>query len=657
MLATKNLGAIGFLFAGALSAGIFLTGCSPPGTHAFVEGDRLLREGKFAPAIEKLKVATELLAEGAQPRAWNHLGLAFHRAGRPNEAAAAYQQALRMNPNLKVTRYNLGCLYFEQNNLQGAITELAAYTVLEPNVLPAWLKLGSAYLRSRQNEAAEKCYLTALQLNPSLPEALNGLGLIHLQRRDLRKTLTYLTAALEKQSNYGPALLNLAIVYHQYFNERRIALRKYHEFLELKPRPSNATAVEDIARQIEAELNPPARIVQTNLVVPTPKTLQAAISRTNVAPARTLTTSAPPALALSSPRSISPPPSVSSQPEHQPAAIKPIPDPISRPAERQSNPAQPITNTTNHPPTSHIEEPPPKKVEVVTLTNEPAPKLPDDVAPAFVPPATNSTAIADAKSSTDRMPEAPPPPLILKVRPKEEGRRFMDRLNPLTWFRSGKSTSSQTSEKPDKAMGGKSLADSETTQIAKLDSVPEPIQAPVPKLKSEPAIARYHYLSPLKPSAGDRSKAQPYFAEAFNAHHERRLGAAIEAYREAIKLDPAFFDAQFDLGLAAFEVKDWQQSLTAYEYALAIDPTSVNARYNFALALEGAAYFRDAANELEKLLAARPEETKAHFTLAKLYAERLAQNALAREHYQRVLKLDPRYPEALAIRYWLAAHP
>ena len=66
---------------------------------------------------------------------------------------------------------------------------------------------------------------------------------------------------------------------------------------------------------------------------------------------------------------------------------------------------------------------------------------------------------------------------------------------------------------------------------------------------------------------------------------------------------------------------------------------------------------QDAADELEKLLAVAPEEVRAHFSLANLYAQQLFQMAPAREHYRKVLELEPNHPQSTAIRYWLAANP
>lgn len=139
-------------------------------------------------------------------------------------------------------------------------------------------------------------------------------------------------------------------------------------------------------------------------------------------------------------------------------------------------------------------------------------------------------------------------------------------------------------------------------------------------------------------------------------HDRNRLAEAIELYEQATGADPTYFDAYYNLGVAAYELGDLARALSAYEAALALQPGSLKAGFNLGLTLELAGYPRDAANEFEKLLARHPAETRIHFRLGNLYAGPLRDTNRARKHYLRVLELDPRHAHASAIRFWLEAN-
>jgi tetratricopeptide (TPR) repeat protein len=173
----------------------------------------------------------------------------------------------------------------------------------------------------------------------------------------------------------------------------------------------------------------------------------------------------------------------------------------------------------------------------------------------------------------------------------------------------------------------------------------------------QPPIPRYNYQWPSKPAPGNRRDAEHYFVQGLKAQRDGRPVDAIAAYRTAILADPSYFEAHYNLGLAAYDAGNWTVSLNAYETALALTPESINARYNFALVLKQSGYSHDAASELESVLKAKPNETRAHLTLANLYAQQLNELKQAREHYLKVLELDPRHPQAASIRSWLTMNP
>jgi tetratricopeptide (TPR) repeat protein len=182
---------------------------------------------------------------------------------------------------------------------------------------------------------------------------------------------------------------------------------------------------------------------------------------------------------------------------------------------------------------------------------------------------------------------------------------------------------------------------------------PEIVSEPVPQA---PTFPRYRYTKPARGAAGDSAAAQRVFAQGVRAQQSGQMSAAVESYREAARLDPAYFEAFYNLGSALIAGGNVSQALTAYESALAIRPDSLDARFNFAMALRQANYIAEAIRELESVLARYPREARVHVLLGNIYAQTLRQNAKAREHYSKALELDPRHPQAANIRLWLSTH-
>jgi hypothetical protein len=185
-----------------------------------------------------------------------------------------------------------------------------------------------------------------------------------------------------------------------------------------------------------------------------------------------------------------------------------------------------------------------------------------------------------------------------------------------------------------------------------VDAKPVKVTPPAP-----PVFPRYLYLSPRKPAAGDRVAASFAFSKARTFEQSSRWTDATEWYRRAAGADPGWFEAQYNYGVLAYRLRSYPAALSAYETALAIQPGSIDARYNFALTLKSAGYVTDAVNELEKILATNPDEVRAQLALGNLYAQQLRNPAQARQHYLKVLELDPRNPQANDIRFWLTANP
>lgn len=610
----------------ALVASVGLTGCGPPGPRALLDGEKLLKEGRPAPAVERLQKAARLMPKDA--RAWNFLGLAHHGNQQPDEAIRAYQTAISLDRNLAAARYNLGCLYLEQNNLNAAATELYTYALLQPTSVDGLLKLGAAHLRAKRLREAETCFKSALELHPRHAEALNNLGVIQMQKRNFQEANNFFNLVRTQHPDYAPALLNFAVVNHQALNNRRGALEAYRKYLAANPPGADRMGIEAIVQQLDSELNP-APLVLHPVTPP---------------PARTATVAA-----ITAPVRIPTNQPVASVPSRtNPAAVAPV-----KPAVPPTNPVV----VARHTPPPVV--PPPRLLTNVT------PSAPPNVPPSIPPnvpeiPATTVTDNFVVKPAQEIvvvptanpvvLPTRPPPAgdsvttEVVKPKPEAPKRGFIARLNPFS-----RKPKEADPKKPEKTAPGKSnlLAGAGPTTLP-----PAPVEQPPP-----PPIPRYPFQKPAAPGPGVRAQAEPPFQRGLKAHKAGNRKVAIDEYQNALRADPSWYDAYYNLGLAAQDTGQLGLSLIAYETALALKPESADARYNFALALKAGSYTQDAADQLTQLLHHSPGEVRAHLSLANICAQQLRQPAAAREHYLKVLELKPDHPEAARIRAWLDSNP
>ena len=596
MLAKKKRNYCGAIIF--LTFAIFIAGCTPPGPRALLKGRKYLDSGDYAAAVEQFKTATTLLSTNAQ--AWNYLGVACQGAGQPDDAAKAYQHALLLDRDLSEVHFNLGCLWLEQNKFADAKTELTAYTLRRGNEPDGWLKLGAAQLHMNDLAGAEKSFSQAYYLNTNSPESLNGLGMVFAQRGHAHEAAQYFASAIHRQPDYADATLNLATVAQQDLHDNKLALENYRTYLTLvPPHEKNWDAVNAIVAGLETP---------TTVTVATSSSPPARSIPTNPVPA---ITSPPATVSETKTQLVARPvvPSVVSETKTQavvhpatpPRTTTPIPRNISNPSPRQTPSTSQVVKVNPEPVivTTPVISPEPAKTGVSTQMNS----------VRWVAPAESQTKYVESGVTPLPSPGSPPPVWPEIVQPA---------TIPAT-----------------------------TQQVKPVHIIPP----------AAPSFPRYLYLSPRKPAAGDRVAASAAFTQAHISEQGSHWPEAMESYRRATDSDPGWFEAQYNYGVLAARLQNFNAALSADEMALAIQPDSADARYYFALALKSAGYAIDAVNELNKVVAASPKEARAHLALGNLYAKEMNDTAQARAHYLKVLELDPHNPQADDIGRWLSANP
>ena len=99
-----------------------------------------------------------------------------------------------------------------------------------------------------------------------------------------------------------------------------------------------------------------------------------------------------------------------------------------------------------------------------------------------------------------------------------------------------------------------------------------------------------------------------------------RLREAIGHYEQALRIQPDFSEAQYNLGLALARLGRLQDAIGHYEQALRLKPDYAEAHYNLGLALVRLGRLPEAMGHWEQALRSKPDYAEAENNLAWLLA-------------------------------------
>ena len=183
----------------------------------------------------------------------------------------------------------------------------------------------------------------------------------------------------------------------------------------------------------------------------------------------------------------------------------------------------------------------------------------------------------------------------------------------------------------------------------------------------------YANLGTAYHSLGNHSEAVRYLLKAIElnpnlAGPQSNLGAtlhgmgehekAIEHLKRAIDLRPDYGEAYSNLGAAYHSLGRYEKAIESIQQVISISPELAD---GFAYMNLGAAYhslrkYDEAVKYLKEAVRRSPDLADAHFNLGTAYVMSNRSDQ-ARPHFLKMLRLNPRDPQAPTIRQWLRANP
>ena len=643
---------------------VFIAGCTPPEKTALLNGSKLLEQGQPEKALVELDKALDFIAKNEElkrnPKIMGHLhnqiGFAYQTLfrssnGKTNHYSAANRAYLFTTTNLSTppalkqrAHLNLAWLYLERykwnenlpafrENAKRAANEFEKLRVsVTDDKFNYWLEKGTAELHAGRFPSARESFKKVDAQNAT---ALNSLGILAALDRRNEAATRYFEAAIDADTKNPKSHLHLAITM-QALGQFQEALDAYKAYLNLAPELSSKIAhVNSLVEGLENYLKPVPKEEPRLEPVAEKKEqvveLKSDGENEKVDGDEIIENKNPVDVA-----SVTEPVEVIENKTIEEAVVSAKQGKATEIPEAES-----VEIVVIEPP---IEE----KVEGVEEIKSLDPKV------LPVPAVQLREELLGDNEKIEPLVKESKPAAVVNTDSIESDevektkKNWTDGLNPVRWFDRGekKKDNEQLTWKSQTPLP--ELPSKKPTAVASTNAI-----RVASLLPTTVAYPQYTYLHPALPEAGDRQVAKTYFEDGSKAQKIKEWQRAKAAYLEAVKADPAWFEARFKLGQASYYTGETSLALQSFENALSIDPNDGPARFNFAMSLVQGNYFAEAANELETFLQFDPNSIQGHLEVGKIYADKLRNIEKAAIHYKRAIGLNPEHPEAVNMRYWL----
>ena len=135
------------------------------------------------------------------------------------------------------------------------------------------------------------------------------------------------------------------------------------------------------------------------------------------------------------------------------------------------------------------------------------------------------------------------------------------------------------------------------------------------------------------------------FSLGLKNHKNNNLQEAKNFYNETLKINPNHIDANNNLGIVFFRLKEYQKAMNCYEKIIQINPNNVDAHNNLGIVLHQLREYQKAMNCYEKVIEIQPNYAAAFYNCGNTLKE-LGKYQKAIGYYEKAIEIQPNYVDA-----------
>jgi tetratricopeptide (TPR) repeat protein len=166
--------------------------------------------------------------------AHTNLGVALNRAGRGEEAASHYLEAIRINPNFSNSHYNLANYYAARGDKEQAYRHYQEAIRIRPDYANAYNNLGVLLASQGRFKEAASQYEKALRIEPANAGFHYNCGVALANQGRATEAIAHYRAAINLKPDYAEALYNLGSALHE-IGRLADAISRCEQALAVKP--------------------------------------------------------------------------------------------------------------------------------------------------------------------------------------------------------------------------------------------------------------------------------------------------------------------------------------------------------------------------------------------------------------------------------------